>query len=135
MTLTACSVEGVREDILRVHLKCPKEDKLRKGVMVELFGTGTVTCPIAAWRKYHAVSKVAGSRVGPLFRLHTGECYTGNQFNKDVKNMLGQHVDYNERKYLSHSFRAGLANMMAAAGTVVSKTNFLESKVMGVSII
>ena len=104
------------EEFLIVHLKCPKEDRLGKGVMVELFSIGTETCPVAAWKKYHAVSKVAGSRVGPKFRLSNGACYTGNHFNKDVKSMLGKHVDYNEKKYLSHSFRAGYASTMAAAG-------------------
>ena len=30
--------------------------------------------------------------------------------------MLGKFVNYDQKKYLSHSFRAGFASMMAAAG-------------------
>ena len=41
---------------------------------------------------------------------------TGKQFNKDIKSVLGKIINYDENKYLSHSFRAGLASMMAASG-------------------
>ena len=41
---------------------------------------------------------------------------TGNQFNKNIKSVLGKVIDYKENKYLSHSFRAGLASMMAESG-------------------
>ena len=41
---------------------------------------------------------------------------TGNGFNKELKGLLGKHIDYDEKRYLAHSFRAGFASMMAAAG-------------------
>ena len=41
---------------------------------------------------------------------------TGKQFNKDIKSVLGKVINYDENRYLSHSFRAGLASMMAATG-------------------
>ena len=99
-----------------IHLQSPKEDKLRQGVTVELFGTGTVTCPIDAFKKWRKVRSGNTNKALPLFRCENGKCYTGNQFNKDIKSLLGQYINYDEKKYLSHSFRAGLASMMASAG-------------------
>ena len=40
---------------------------------------------------------------------------TGNMFNKELKGLLGQFIDYDEKRNLAHSFRAGFASMMAAA--------------------
>ena len=110
------SIDGKLETILVIHLKCPKEDKLQNGVTVELFSTNTVTCPVSAWLKWSKVSKVAHSPTKPAFRKEDGSCMTGSQFNKDVKSVLGKGINYEENKYLSHSFRAGLASMMAESG-------------------
>ena len=122
-TLLGCNVrmvfidlDGKKEELLDVYLKSPKEDKLRTGVSVELFETGTFSCPVSAFRKWRAVSKLAVCPSKPLFRLPGGECLTGNQFNKELKLLLGKVVNYDEGKFLSHSFRAGMASMMAAAG-------------------
>ena len=41
-------VLGVMEKILVIHLKSPKEDKLRQGVNIELFSTNTFSCPVTA---------------------------------------------------------------------------------------
>ena len=97
-------------------MKCPKEDKLQSGVTVELFATNTTTCPVLAWQKWRKLSKVPQCPTKPAFRKEDGTCYTRNQFNKDIKSVLGKVINYEENKYLSHSFRAGLASMMAAAG-------------------
>lgn len=110
------SIEGVTETILTVHLKCPKEDRLQNGVTVELFSTDTLTCPVSAWRKWQNISKISHCQTKPAFRKEDGGCMTGSQFNKDIKSVLGKVINYDENKYLSHSFRAGLASMMAASG-------------------
>ena len=110
------NIDGKSEIILMVHLKCPKEDKLQNGVTVELFSTDTMTCPVSAWLKWCKVSKVSHCLTKPAFRKEDGSCMTGNQFNKDIKSVLGKVINYEENKYLSHSFRAGLASMMAASG-------------------
>ena len=61
-------------------------------------------------------SKVATQKTVPVFRLPNGACYTGKLFNKDIKSLLGRHINYTKKKYLSHSFWAGMAIMMTAAG-------------------
>ena len=98
-------VEGDLEEVLVVHLKCPKEDRLRKGVMVELFSTGTFSCPVSAWKKWGEVAKLAVVPTKPVFRLPDGACLTGAGFNKDLKTLLGKVFNYSEKKFLSHSFR------------------------------
>jgi hypothetical protein len=112
-TLLGCNVrhmkvvvEGVLEEILVVHLKAPKEDRLCQGVNVELFSTGTFSCPVAAWVKWRKVAKVGPSPTKPVFRTSSGACMTGASFNKDIKALLGKVINYDEKKYLSHSFRS-----------------------------
>ena len=41
---------------------------------------------------------------------------TGRLFNREVKNLLGKIINYDKKRYLSHSFRARMASIMAAAG-------------------
>ena len=43
---------------------------------------------------------------------------TGSLFNKELKNLLGKHLNYNEGKFLSHRYRSGFDSMMAAAGYI-----------------
>jgi hypothetical protein len=114
-TLLGCDVrieehviDGVKETVMKIFLKNPKEDKLCQGVTVELFGTGTFSCPVAAWRKWRQVARVPLAPTKPVFRLGDGSCMTGNMLNKYLKQVLGKYINYDEKKYLSHSFRAGL---------------------------
>ena len=109
-------IEGSMEDLLVCHLKNHKEDKLRAGVNIELISTGTLTCPVAAWEKWQQSANLKVEALKPVFRLDKGKCMTGAHFNKILKELLGQYVDYEEKKLLSHSFRAGFASMMAEAG-------------------
>ena len=94
----------------------PKEEKFKKAITVELFSNSTFCCPLDALKKWKLVSKVAGGRLSPLFREESGVCYTGAEFNADLKRLLGKVIDYDKKKVLSHSFRAGMASMMARVG-------------------
>ena len=104
------------ETILVIHLKNPKEEKLSNGVNIELFANDTFTCPIAAWVKWLKCSNLRLAPTKPVFRQNDGKCLTGNLFNKELKGFLGKHIDYDEKRYLSHSFRSGYASMIASAG-------------------
>ena len=109
-------IDSQSEELLIVHLKNPKEDKLRLGVNVELFSTGTFSCPVSAWTKWRNAATCRLSATKPVFRHGNGKCMTGNNFNKEIKALLGKFIDYDKKKFFSHSFRAGFASMMAAAG-------------------
>ena len=104
------------ENLQAIHLKNPKEDKLGMGVNVELFSTGNFTCPVSAWEKWQHVSLLRLNPVKPVFRMDNGKCLTGASFNKELKGLGGQFINYDEKKYLAHSFRSGFASMMAEAG-------------------
>ena len=104
------------ENILVVNLKNPKEDKYGMGVNVELFETKTFSCPVTSWIKLLNVSTVKPCPTKPVFRQSNGKCLTGAKFNKVLKSLLGQYLDYGKGQYLSHSFRSGVASMMAEAG-------------------
>ena len=109
-------LEGQLEDVMVIHLKNPKEDNLRMGVNIELFSTNTVTCPVDAFAKWQKATTLRVDQMKPLFRFENGKCLTGAAFNKVLKGLLGKHINYDEGKFLSHSFRAGFASMMAEAG-------------------
>ena len=108
--------QGKNVKLLRVHLKNPKEQKLAKGVSIELFETGNFLCPVAAFLKWRKVSKLPIGKARPAIRLESGHAYTGKEFNKDLKLMLSDYVNYEKGTISSHSFRAGLATLMASLG-------------------
>ena len=110
------SIDGVKEEFLIIHLKSPKEASLKGGVNVELFTTGDFSCPVSAWKKWRALVKRGLDSSKPVFRFESGRCLNGATFNKELKSFLGSYIDYDKRRFLSHSFRAGRASMMASAG-------------------
>ena len=114
--LVKTKIDGIEEEILVVHLKMPKERSLGPGVNVELFATGTFSCPVNAWKKWRSLDKFKIRATKPVFQLANGKCLTGANLNAEIRTLLGPYIDYNKRKFLSHSFRAGMASMMALAG-------------------
>ena len=46
VSLHSTEEDGLKTEFLSVHLKSPKEQKLAKGVKVEVFATGTFICPV-----------------------------------------------------------------------------------------
>ena len=100
---------GEIQGVLRVHLKSPKESRLRHGVKVEIAATGSFICPVVAVKNYVRDARFPLSSDKPFFRSQDGSGYTGAAFNLDLKSLLDGHVDYSQGKITSHSFRAGLA--------------------------
>ena len=101
-------------DRLEVTLKCPKESKRGKKVVVDLFETKGETCPIAAFKKWE--KNVRGKENEPAFIDAIGRPLTGRRLNKIVKSLLESHINYKTGKITSHSFRAGMASLLAAKG-------------------
>ena len=111
-------VKGEERKFLQVFLANPKEEKLSEGIMVEVFevmGDQKWMCPISAYRAYVRTGS-SGKGKTPLIRAEDGSNYTGKQFNQDIKILLKDDVDYSMGPITAHSFRAGLATMMAKAG-------------------
>jgi hypothetical protein len=116
LKLSMIMVDGENIDTLRVHLKHPKEERLSAGVNIDLFATGDLLCPITAYKKWLMDKVVQLSSSKPALRLADGRAYTGRDFNKDLKKVLGKDADYMGKQVTAHSFRAGLATMMSKAG-------------------
>ena len=105
--------QGGRE-VLQLKIKAPKEQKVGKDVIVDVYSTDTELCPVRAFKKW---SKFRGKEEElPLFRFSSGIPLTGKKFNEIVRDRLKGEVEDIEKLFSSHSFRAGAASMMAAIG-------------------
>ena len=110
--------EGNTTKTLSYHIKNPKENKTPQGVKVDIFeNTGSLNwlCAVKAYEKYQLVSNGPNPNQ-PLFTLQDGSGYTGRMFNEDVKTLLTGRIDTSLGPLTTHSFRAGMATMMAEAG-------------------
>ena len=104
--------EGGR--FLEVKLKCPKEDKSGKAVILEVFESSSSICPVKAFERWE---RQAGTEKGfPLFRNNSGVPLTGRRINQWLKELLEPYVDYKKGKFTSHSFRIGLASTLGSMG-------------------
>jgi hypothetical protein len=101
-------------DRLEVTLKCPKESRRGKKVVVDIFETMGKTCPVAAFKKWEKM--VQGKDDEPAFTDNVGRPLTGRRLNKIVKALLGNHINYKAGKITAHSFRAGMASLLATRG-------------------
>ena len=104
------------EKVIKVYLKAPKERRLKMGLAIDVFPTESYLCPVVAFEKYLQSLEQPLIPAGPVFLTSGRTGYTGSSFNKDLKHLLKDHVDYSKGKITSHSFRAGLATEMGRLG-------------------
>ena len=100
--------------VLNVRLKCPKEARDARPTVVDVFETNGPTCPVKAWKKW--VCRTDRKNGTPLFRNVTGTPLTGKKLNGYLKGLLEPYLDYSKGRITTHSFRAGIPTMLAAAG-------------------
>ena len=105
--------QGGRE-VLQLRIKAPKEQKVGKDVIVDVYSTDSELCPVRAFKKWIKVKGMEDEL--PLFRFSSGIPLTGKKFNEVVRDRLKGEVENIEKLFSSHSFRAGAASMMAAIG-------------------
>ena len=99
---------------LEVKLKCPKENKVGKAVLIEVYESGGTLCPVKAFERWR---NMTNSEAGlPVFREADGALLTATKFNKWLRNRLEEHIDYRKGKFTSHSFRIGLATTLGTKG-------------------
>jgi hypothetical protein len=99
---------------LEVKLKCPKESKVGKSVIIEVFETKGTLCPVKAFERWRGTC--TGRPGQPAFCDRTGRPVTGARMNSWLKILLGKHVDDKKGKFTGHSFRIGLATTLGALG-------------------
>ena len=110
-------MEGKEVETMIVHIKSPKIDRLGAGDDIVIAELGNFMCPVRAMKKYRETVKLKEEPNLPVFRVKSGSCFTGADFNKQLKTLLG---DLGSKVpggvITSHSFRAGVASEMAKRG-------------------
>ena len=103
------------EKILQLKLKSPKEDRIGKEVIIDIYASHGLLCPVKAYEKWLRTKPPADSE-SPAFRDEHGTPLTGRKLNKILKRCLEKHIDYKSGFVSSHSFRAGIASLMGTLG-------------------
>jgi hypothetical protein len=111
---TSYSENGCK-GVCRIRIKSPKEDKINRSLIVDVFGTGENLCPVKAMAAWRAAGG-GGDPELPLFRLTNGKLLTPRKFMVVVRSRLRGYLDGVDRSIAGHSFRIGLASMLAALG-------------------
>jgi hypothetical protein len=103
------------ERTLQFRIKAPKEDRLGKTSIVDIYESKSDICPVRAFTKWQERQPPC-QHGQPLFRWSTGEPLTGAQLNQILKERLAGFIDGAETLFTSHSFRTGAASMMGNLG-------------------
>ena len=99
---------------ISIKLKCPKENRTGKATIVDVFETGDHLCPIKAWDKWEKMGR-KGDKT-PVFAQEDGRLMTGQKLNKVLRDLLQPHLGHRKGQITTHSFRAGIATMLAEKG-------------------
>ena len=100
---------------LQVLIKSPKEDRVGKEFIIDVYETKGSLCPVKYFQRWKN-SNPPNSQRKPAFLKPDGSPLTGQEFNKILKTLLGPHIDYTKRKVSSHSFRGGMATLLGQLG-------------------
>jgi len=98
---------------IHFRLKAPKEDKKNRSKIVDVFGTGTDTCPVRAFKKWH--TKMDWPQDQPAFRWSNGTPLTAKKFNQILSTHLGGGGG-GQKPFTSHCFRIGAASRLGHLG-------------------
>lgn len=108
-------INGETIHFLTVKLKSTKScRRLEKGLSVEIFEVGGKLCPIRAWRRYRNMMRGEETAGMPCFRTEEGFSYSHGELNRDLRKMFEGRIRYG--KVSGHSFRIGLASLLAECG-------------------
>ena len=112
---------GVHTEILKYHIKSPKERRIGNGVKLEIFGNSSFCCPVRAWKSWRG--KVVLREERPVFMDSERKCFTGKSFNRILTELTRCMTDGTDGVIKSHSFRSGVATQMGQMG-------FTEQEIM-----
>ena len=83
------NMEKTEVEAIVIHVKSPKVDRLGAGDDIVITELGNFMCPVRAMKKYREKSKLKEEPNLPVFRCESGSCFTGADFNKQLKKLLG----------------------------------------------
>ena len=113
--LKSVNCEGEEVEILQLKLKSPKEDRIGSSVFIDIYETKGLLCPVKAYKKWKGTKPPTDKNM-PAFRQENGIPLTGRKLNEILKTCLDPHVPYQAGFVTSHSFRSGMASLMATLG-------------------
>ena len=102
-------------EAVRYNIKGPKEDKLGRATVVDVYQSRADLCPVRAFKKWRSINPPA-ARGQPMFRWAHGAPLTGEKLTSIIRERLKGFLDGEEFRYSTHSFRAGAASMLGALG-------------------
>lgn len=103
------------EEILQIKIKSPKEDRIGREVLIDIYASHGLLCPVKAFKKW-LKTKPPAECGKPAFRDEHGIPLTGRKLNEILKKCLSGHINYEDGYVTSHSFRAGIASLMGTLG-------------------
>lgn len=115
VTLKPLTVGTERVETLQIKLKSQKSDRVGVDCIVDVYESKGEICPVKAFKKWKQCTTHYATDL-PTFRLSSGKPLTGRRFNKYLKSLLKEHIDYKKGSISSHSFRAGIATIMGQLG-------------------
>ena len=113
--LKEVKVGNETEELLQLRLKSPKEDRVGASTFIDVYQTGGQLCPIRAYKKWKETNPPRDPDL-PAFRKEDGTPLTGRKLNEILKTCLAPYIKQEEGHVSSHSFRSGMASLMATLG-------------------
>ena len=115
-------------DGIQLNLRSPKVQH-PGGDIIFLFPFPTEgLCPVKAMKRLRERARVAGLLEGekPVFRLSNGSCWSRADFNKTLESVVGKLGQKGEGEVTGHSFRGGIASVLATEATPEAETALKE---------
>lgn len=109
------TVDNENRKSLQFKIKAPKEDKVGKSIIVDVFEGPEDICAVRAMCKW--LGKNPPREIGqPLFRWKNGLPLTSSQMNNLLRDRLSGFIEGGDKFFTTHSFRTGAASMMGTLG-------------------
>jgi hypothetical protein len=99
---------------VQITLKCPKEAKNATPTVVDVFQNDGPICPVKAFTTWFRLKPRKNN--SPLFRFENGTPLTSTRMNKLMHLLLGPYTKAEIGSFCGHSFRIGLASLLASSG-------------------
>ena len=119
----SCIKYRPKSDSFLLHVKLAKT-RSPEGEFIDIFPFKKLRglCPVAALKKHHALQKAIGRGrpEDPVFVYPSGNFLTTEAFNKAIRILLKDVVDFKKDTISCHSFRAGLPSLIAQHPEIMS---------------
>ena len=79
--------------VIQLRLKSPKEDRIGRGKIIDVYESEGPLCPVRAMERWYRLQNQTVEEL-PAFRWENGKCFTGKQLNKLLRLFLEPHLDY-----------------------------------------